>query len=824
MRMRIIGTILLAAGMLPATLSLSADTGQVYINEVMQSAVGGDIDLLMEYPDGWVELYNSGTAAVSLKGYRIGKKIKFGKCYELPDVTIPAKGYLVIYCDKADTYAVSEKKDRFGRVTSVEREVHTDFRLTTDAESGVYLYTPDAVLVDSVHLPVMFKPNVGYGRLSDGDAVWGYEFQPTKGRANEGGHPLAVLPDPYLSPAGYLGDPDHQAVFVKNMRMNRLKMSNGENVPNNAVVRYTTDGTEPCDTSEIMTSAGVYVDKNTIFKAAIFCDGYLTPDALTAVYLFHPRKLTLPTVSLVYDSLDMFSPEYGIIALNTKETKYNWRRPANFTYFGTVGLNPRINQICEVRVAGGWTRDNSQKTLIAYAHRRFGSDDYFDQAFWPTTRPEAYRAPSIMLRNSGNDFGNSFIRDGVAQAIVGMNTDLDWQGYQPAIYYINGKYDGLINIRERSNEDNVWTHYNGLEDITLIENAQLKEGDWQQYQDFVDFYSAEGHTYEEFDSVMDIVEYTNMMICNIFMSNTDFPGNNNTLWRPVAEGGRWRWIIKDVDRAFGIWGHAANEEYLKWVLNLPSNISSGERANGEYWTRLFRRLMSIERYRDLFLDMFTVYMGDFLTPEYMKKWITWAHDRVEPEYEFYSRVQRVNGKSSWENEINRMKNWTDSRWEDMYRQLAEYYSLDKAVPVVVNNNTTDLSFQIISINGVTLTGGRFNGRLFPDREYIFDGASKYSGFDVIGWEVSTTGVAGTEKKVYMDETLSMTFPTGTKQVTVNAIFGQSGIENIETVADVVETFYYNPQGMESPTPFEGLNIVKHILRDGKTVTVKKFIK
>ena len=29
--------------------------------------------------------------------------------------------------------------------------------------------------------------------------------------------------------------------------------------------------------------------------------------------------------------------------------------------------------------------------------------------------------------------------------------------------------------------------------------------------------------------------------------------------------------------------------------------------------------------------------------------------------------------------------------------------------------------------------------------------------------------------------------------------------------------------MESPTPFEGLNIVKYILRDGKTVTVKKFI-
>ena len=827
--MRIIRNLLPITLMLFVSAAFSTVYGQdgpthtLYINEVMQSAIGGDIDLLMEYPDGWIELYNPGKSAVSLKGYRIGKKNKFKKCFELPDWKISARGTMVVYCDKADTIIVAQQKDWRGNVISERKEIHTDFRITTDTESGLYLFSPDSLLVDSVHLPVMFKPNVALGRITDGAEEWGYELKVTKGSKNEGGHAIAVLPDPNMSPNGFLGGPDNTGLFVKSLKLSRLKMSNGENVPSTAVVRYTTDGTEPCDTSKILNTVGAYINQSVIFKAAIFCEGYLTPDAVTDVILFHPRKITLPAVSLVIDSLDMYSSQYGIITLNNKETKYNWRRPAQFTYFSSSGLNSKVNQICEVRVSGGWSRDNSQKSLIAYADKRFGSQDWFEQAFWPTTRPDARRAPSISLRNSGNDFGNSFMRDGVAQSLMGMNTDLDWQGYQPVILYTNGVYDGLINIRERGNEDNVWTHNNGLEDVTLIENAVLKEGDWNQYQEFVDFYSADGHTYEEFDSVMDIVEYTNMMIGNIFFSNTDFPGNNNVLWRPIEDGGRWRWIIKDVDRAFGIWGHSSDEENLKWNLNLPNNIN-GESANGEKWTLLFRNLMKIERYHELFLDRLTVYMGDFLTESNMHKWISWAHDQVEPEYEYYAKVQRVNSKSSWENEIRKMKTWGTERWTNMYKQLAAYYSLQKAVPVQVNKSTSDLGFQIISINDVPLTGGKFDGKLFPERAYTFDGGSKYEGYDVIGWEVSITDTKGTVKETYMDEKVTVTFPSDTKQAVVNAIFGRSGIETSEEVVDVVSSTYYNAQGIESPVPYKGLNIVKHLMRDGRTVTVKKYFK
>jgi hypothetical protein len=68
------------------------------------------------------------------------------------------------------------------------------------------------------------------------------------------------------------------------------------------------------------------------------------------------------------------------------------------------------------------------------------------------------------------------MRDAVIQRTMGQNADLDWQAWRPAIVYINGVYNGIAqHIRERSNEDNIYTNYNGLEDIDMVENwTELK--------------------------------------------------------------------------------------------------------------------------------------------------------------------------------------------------------------------------------------------------------------------------------------------------------------------------------------------------------------
>lgn len=817
-------SLLLAGNPLLAQTELSHT---LYINEVMQSTFGGDLDRLYEYPDSWVEIYNPGSSEVSLEGYRIGKK-SFKKSFELPALKVPAHGHAVIFCDKEEQAVYSETKDWWGNVTGTKlEEVHTDFKLSTTKESSLYLYAPDKQMVDSVLIPVMPAVNVAYGRLADGSDSWGYELNVTKGAANSGGHAKGILPDPSFSPSSFIGSDDYTFMNVKARKLSKMKLLDGTPVPDDAVIRITRDGSEPNDTSEIFDiKNGIYVFENTVIRAAIFMEGYITPKPITCTYLFHNRKITLPTVSMVVDSLDLYDKEYGIFTRNlgANNPKYDWRRPATMAYFSSTGLNAAFVQPCEIRVGGAYSRSNKLKSIIVYADDRFKTDDWFEGSFWPTTTPSVKKAPSLALRSSGNDFGNSHMRDGIAQIVMGMYTDLDWQGFQPAIYYINGKYQGIINIRERANEDNVWSHYNQMTDITVIENRELKKGDWQLFQDFEDFYSTPGHTYAEYDSVMDLVEYTNHMIDNIFMDNTDFPGNNNVLWRPNEEGGRWRWILKDVDRAFGIWGYKPTEEYLKWCLNLPSNIS-GQSANGEKYTRLFRSLMEVPEYRDMFLDRFTVYMGDFLTPSNMSSWIDWGQSTMDAEYEYFSKAQGVSGKSSWMNTLNDMKKWAKERWEDMYWQLQDYYGLSGTVNVALNKGKSAARLENISINGVQLSSGKLDGKLYSNRDYTISGTCQDVTKEIIGWEVKVTDAKGAVKsETVMGSSFELNVAEGTKSVEISSITGVSGImDTYDELNDIKSAVYFNAQGIASDTPYEGLNIIRYTLGDGRVVSVKKMM-
>ena len=57
----------------------SASAQTLKINEIMQSNVATIMDDITEFPDSWVELYNSGSTAVNLKDYKIGTKADASK-------------------------------------------------------------------------------------------------------------------------------------------------------------------------------------------------------------------------------------------------------------------------------------------------------------------------------------------------------------------------------------------------------------------------------------------------------------------------------------------------------------------------------------------------------------------------------------------------------------------------------------------------------------------------------------------------------------------------------------------------------------------------
>ena len=801
-----------------ATECLAAETEELthslYINELMQSTWGGEIDALNEYPDSWVELYNPSDKAVSLDGYAIGRKKNFYQCYELPKAIIPAHGYIVIYCDK---------ENRNVQFSTSYYEIHTDFCLTNAKEGHIYLYDKGQNLVDAVDIPVMPAPNVAYGRRADGTDDWGYMLTATPCEKNRGGFAKMILPEPEISGTSRVVEEKSGSSKVINVTISVPK-----DAPSDAVIRYTLDGSDPDENSPLWTKTRQSFNGTTVLKARLFADRCLSSPAACRVFIFNGRKLTLPVISMVTPEENLYDDEIGIIANNNShdsDKRFNWRRPVDFDYFPKRKNNASVTQKTEIRISGAYSRENAQKSFIVYADSRFGSpsSDYLEAQFWPYTNPDMTLSPSIALRCSGNDFNNSHMRDGVSQMIFGFNTELDWQGFQPACVYINGKYYGILNIRERGNEDNVWMHHDGLKDITLLENGELKRGDYSLYQEFKDFYKGTNHTLQEYEERMDIVEYTNMMMANIYMSNTDFPGNNLVMWRPMEDGGKWRWILKDVDRSFGIWGHSYNEQYLRWVLRDPEDIIGGETSNSADATRLFRRLMAIPEYRNLFLDRFTVYLGDFLISDYINEIIDWAKNEMDAEMPYHRNLyQSWLGYDGWKNEINSMKVWASRRTPEMYRQLKDYFELGTAVYAQINTELSDADSYHVTVNGVPLSTCMFDGQLFSGRSYSISAGYEDPEYEVAGWLVErNTSDGKTSRETVLTPDLSIVPNKNDVNISISAIKVATGVDPMEDdIREAERVIYYNAFGVASDTPFDGMNIVRSIYSDGSSVSRK----
>ena len=753
------------AGLLAFGTSVHA---QLVINELMQSNVDCIMDDLNEFPDSWVELYNSGNEAVNLKDYKIGAKDKPGKAWQLPNKTLSAKDYVVVYCDKE------------------ESGLHTDFRLETGKDGNVYLFQGDEIVDKIEKLGKMPAPNIAYGRKTDGADEWGYQATATPGKANCGQTCTDILGEPVFSQKG--------CVFTSSKNI-RLSLSMPEETPEGTVIRYTTDGKEPTATSTLYQSP-IYINSNKVIRAKLFCDDYLSPISTAQSYIFLGRDMTISVISIVTDDRYMNDNAIGIIKNNpNKENKKDWRRPINIEMFDAPGSESVINQLCETRVMGGQSREHPLKSLAVYANKRFGVKR-FEYEFFPDQKPGLTDFKSIMLRNAGNDFGGLYMRDAIIQRVMAENADIDWQAWRPAVIFLNGTYKGMLNIRERSNDDNIYTNYkdesgNGLEDIDMIEISQensqmveeLKAGTLDNYNAFKAFYNQAGHTLDEYEQIMDCQEFINIMIMNLYYCNLDFPGNNIVVWRPTADGGRWRWIAKDTDFGLGLYGRNANYNTIEWIYNHNYDPNNNW-ANTSQATQLFRSLMADADFKRKFIDQAAIYMGDFLNERGTRAiWDPMA-DLVKPELVKHREENSGGGWWGWHpnyeqeinNEINNARNWLSQRTNYFYTHMANYYRLGTPTPLVVNKDMAEEVTTII--NGVALRNADFDGKFFANRQLTVE--AEGSGYRVVmGWKVEQTANNNTTttEEVY-EPVYSFTMPA-CKKLKLTAIMGSfDGINDL----------------------------------------------
>lgn len=786
-------------------LGLNAAVAQVQINELMQSNIDCIMDDLNQFPDSWVELYNAGSSSVNLNKYSLGTVADGSDAWRLPSRMLNAKSFETVFCDKEAT------------------GLHTSFRLESGKDCRVYLFDANSgAIVDSVWIKEKQPaPNIAYGRKTQGSNEWGYQFATTPKAGNSGIMADQLLGEPIFSETGRV---------LTSKQTLTLTLSMPDGMPEGTVIRYTTDGSEPTASSTLYASPLTLTSTKTI-RAKLFCYGYLSPRATTHSFIYLGREMTLPVVSIVTRSSYFNDSKTGIYvdgnySSSKKNYEYDWRRPINFEYFEQPDSASLLNMLCETRVSGNASRSAMLKSLAIYTHKRFGQK-HFKYEFFPDQRPGMTHYKSLVMRNAGNDFDYLYMRDAVIQRSMAGHADLDWQAWRPVIFYLNGTYKGILNIRERSNENNIYTNYDELEDIDMVENwSQLKQGSWESFDEFKKFYKNAGHTYGEYEDRMDLEEYKNLMIMNLYYNNLDFPGNNFMMWRPREEGGRWRFVAKDTDYTMGIYGMDSNYKILEWINN-PNYDGSHNWANHADHTLLFRRLMEIEQFKDEFIDRFAVYMGDFLN--YDAIWKTWGpmYETIKTEYPNHRKL--INQWwPNYNNELSTAQNWVKKRTDQLYSQLSQYYHLGSPTKLYINKDADEEALEGIEIcmNGVPLSAGTFNGKFFTGRDVTLS-ASPLTDEEghlltsriVTGWKVDIySSQNNCTTQTFTSNTCHFAMPSGYQTVVTPQYGEDQGLEEIAQDS-AAPTLFFDLNGRQ----LEGLHPGINIVRDGNGKT-RKIIK
>lgn len=169
---------------------------KVYVNEMLAFNCTINTDEAGDYDD-WVELYNDETTAVTLDGMYLSDDPGFPRKWQIPTgVSIPAKGFLLVWCDEEPT----------------EGPLHASFKLSVGGE-GVGIFDTDAngnVLIDYLGYTTL-AGDVSYGRYPDGDAnaEMFTNVTPLAANDNSGGPPPEPQPMPAIFINEWMADNDN---------------------------------------------------------------------------------------------------------------------------------------------------------------------------------------------------------------------------------------------------------------------------------------------------------------------------------------------------------------------------------------------------------------------------------------------------------------------------------------------------------------------------------------------------------------------------------------------------------------------------------------
>jgi len=491
----------------------------------------------------WVEIHNDGGRSVDLSGCYLSDSKKNLTKWAFPEkTTVKAGGYILIYCTGEDM-----NPGKGGTY-------YANFKLSSSGEKVILTDRDGETQLACLHIPAQYG-SVSWGKAEGGE--YGFFAEATPGKANpKAAYPARADSPALTAPGGFYAGP----------------VTAGARAAEGITVRYTLDGSTPTEKSKALPEGGVTFEKTGVLRVRAFGDNLVPSETVSATYLIGLEQ-PVPVVCLVTDEKYLFDNKTGLLVTGSSQSypnyEHDWEYPANVEYFNAQGVC-EINQMGTFTTAGHSARQNNQKSIAVFARKAYGPDRFYFNPF-PHRDYDSYK--SLLLRSANSDAFSTRLRDAVISSLA-EPLDICYQDALAIEVYINGRYWGHYNLREKINKHFV-AQWEGVTEDAQIDQIDLlartgrdefvnngDNTDWLALCDFCktrDLNEAENLQY-----VLDNLDIDSLFThaaFEIIIGNNDF--TNVRVYR--VPGGKWKYLLFDVEAGFLSLDSGPMNYYIKKV-------------------------------------------------------------------------------------------------------------------------------------------------------------------------------------------------------------------------------------------------------------------
>ncbi|MFM2285495.1 MAG: hypothetical protein RLZZ543_992 [Bacteroidota bacterium] len=468
---------------------------------------------------------------------------------------------------------------------------HTNFKIARDGET-IYLFSPDHLPISSLNVSVQNLNNTN-GLFPDASANQVLFETATAAASNN-----AQVPYSDYALAPILSSPS--GLYQTTLNVN---ISDTNPAAELAEIRYTTDGSEPNSSSTLYSGNGVFIFASTTIRARAFVAGKLPSNVSSASYLLGLNHVT-PIISVMTDNSNLYG-DAGIF----DHWDMDWQRPTHVDYFDT-DHSLIFSQNSGMQIDGGWggSRSYPQHSFRLELDNGVLGDGTVNFPFIPN-RPNRTKYSNFYLRNGSNQFLALPYKDASQVMMMAGETNNYFSAMRPVTVYINGNYFGLYELREKFDTEYFKTLENASPSQTEILSASAWYG-WglRAVEGSVDnFYAthalfnqldpADANFWDNADQYFDMTYYTDYIIGESWMGNTDWPANNIKIYRSDATNQRYRFCTIDLEMSMG-GGSTFTDctvDHIAFML--------GQDVNNPY-INIFLKGIQNPRFHDYFINRF----------------------------------------------------------------------------------------------------------------------------------------------------------------------------------------------------------------------------